>query len=368
MKKIVAVMVMVVFFLAGAHAYAEEEGAPFVFNWTDQVTLSGAIEVEAGFSEDFEGNDSSDIALATVELGVEAELNEWFSGQIIFLWEEDDTEPVDLDQGFITLGGTEAYPVFLTAGKIYVPFGRFESNMISDPLTLEIGETRESAVQAGFDYNGFQGSVYTFKGDIIKAGDDDKINAYGANIAYVTEKDDFCLEVGADYISNLFDSDGLQDVFAEAEADYTANAPGADPSYELNDFVGGYALYAVVDLGPASFVCEFVGGADDPEYLVDNGNGKVSLLRADTPEAFHVEGAYVFEAMTKEIILAATYQTTDNLAGVLPETRYGGSCGVAMNDMLGVALEYLHDEDYDIADGGTGNSGDSCTLQLALGF
>jgi len=34
----------------------------------------------------------------------------------------------------------------LTAGQLYVPFGAFETGLISDPLTLEIGETRESTV------------------------------------------------------------------------------------------------------------------------------------------------------------------------------------------------------------------------------
>jgi len=65
--------------------------------------------------------------------------------------------------GTITLGNMEMFPVYLTAGKMYVPFGNFESNMIQDPVTLEIGETRESAGQVGFEHSGFYGSAYALK-------------------------------------------------------------------------------------------------------------------------------------------------------------------------------------------------------------
>lgn len=124
--------------------------------WFDSINLSGLIEVEAAhesydFSDTEETDtDSSDIALATVELGIDAEINKHVTGHVLLLWEEDDTEPVDLDEGFITLSGEDVVPLYLSAGKMYVPFGSFGSHFISDPITLEIGETRESAIRAGF--------------------------------------------------------------------------------------------------------------------------------------------------------------------------------------------------------------------------
>ena len=120
--------------------------------------------------------------LATMELGIDAEVNEYVSGHVLFLWEEDDTEPIDLDEGFITLSGGDACPGYFSVGKMYVPFGNFESNMVSDPLTLEMGETRESALQAGFDVDGFYGSVFAFNGDIDEAGEDSHIDNFGAQL------------------------------------------------------------------------------------------------------------------------------------------------------------------------------------------
>ena len=81
-----------------------------------------------------------------------------------------------------------------------------------------------------------------------------------------------------------------------------------------------------------------------------------------------MEAGFTFEAMGREICLAAGYQGTDNCVGILPESRYLGSVGIALCDYLGIALEYAHDEDYDVNDGGTGNDADIVTLQIALEF
>jgi len=72
--------------------------------------------------------------------------------------------------------------------------------------------------------------------------------------------------------------------------------------------------------------------------------------------------------MEKEITLAATYQTTDNLAGVFPEVRYGAAVGISISENLEVAVEYMHDEDYTVDEGGRDESADAYTMQIALAF
>ena len=51
----------------------------------ERVTLSGVVELEAASAEDFKGNDTSDISLATVELGLDAEINEWVNAHLLLL-------------------------------------------------------------------------------------------------------------------------------------------------------------------------------------------------------------------------------------------------------------------------------------------
>ena len=49
------------------------------------------------------------------------------------------TEDVFVDEGFIVLSGSEAFPAYLIAGRQYIPFGDFDSHFVTDPSTLILG-------------------------------------------------------------------------------------------------------------------------------------------------------------------------------------------------------------------------------------
>ena len=314
----------------------------------EHVTISGLVEVEVGFSEDYDGNDESDIALATVELGIDIDLHKYVSAHILLLWEEDDTEPVDLDEGYIMLGNTEHFPLYLQAGKLYVPFGNFESHMISDPLTLELGETRETAAIFGVEYKGLYAGAYAFNGDIDESGDDDEIKCFGLNAGYAFENETFGLDIGAGWINNLGDSDTLGDTL-----------PG-----EIKDYVGGLTAHAIFSWRGLQLIGEYLGATDDFEVdeLEFKGTGA-------EPETWNIELGYIFEVAGHETVVALAYQGSDEaLALELPEERYLGTIGVGLIDGLSLAVEYAHDEDYDEKDGGTGDNADTITLQMALEF
>jgi len=76
----------------------------------DGLSFSGAVEVEYGFENGYGDEKTSDITLATVELGVEARISDWAVTDVVLLWEEDDTPQVEVDKGTITLGNTERSP------------------------------------------------------------------------------------------------------------------------------------------------------------------------------------------------------------------------------------------------------------------
>lgn len=130
----------------------------------EKIKLSGAIEIEAGFEDNgIDDEKNSDISLATAELGVEVTPMDWLTGFALLSWEDED-EKIIFDEAHITLGGSDAIPFYVQAGKFYMPFGVFETNMISDPLTLEFGEIVDTGAQAGIAMAGFRGSVYGFSG------------------------------------------------------------------------------------------------------------------------------------------------------------------------------------------------------------
>ncbi|MDO9262693.1 MAG: LbtU family siderophore porin [Desulfosalsimonadaceae bacterium] len=339
--------------------------------WMKRVSISGALEAEAGFtSTDFadpalKDTDESDAALSTMALDMDAEINNHVSGHILFLWEEDGTGPVDLDEGVITVHGGDASPFYLSAGKMYVPFGHFESHMISDPLTHELAETRESAIQAGVDSEGVYGSVYAFNGDMDEDGKDNNIDNFGGNAGVIMEKDDFCLDIGCCWINNILDSDGGFDIFAQKAE--TAEALGV--SSALRGYVPGAGAHAVVSCGPVSLIGEYIAALEKPEWnITDAVPGSMAALNLDAVEkggkyaAYHLELGCTRSICGRTTTFAVGAQGTGDMENFLPERRFLGSVGVCIFRQTTLALEYCHDK-YDNDD-----EADVVTTRLAVAF
>ena len=314
----------------------------------EHVKISGLVEAEAFATDGYDGENESDITLATVELGIDVNLHKFVSGHILFLWEEDDTEPVDIDEGYIYLGNTEVFPVYFQVGKLYVPFGNFESNMISDPLTLELGETRESAAQLGFESHGFYAAAYAFNGDIDEAGDDNEIKNFGFNGGYAYEQGDLSFDIGAGWINDIGDSETLKDTL-----------PG-----EIEDYVPGWTAHAIFNWKGLTLIGEYLAATDNFENIELEWKDKGA-----EPETWNLETAYTFEVAGHETVFALAWQGSDEaLALELPEDRYMGSLSIGIIEGLTFSLEYAHDEDYSGSEGGSGDNADTVTSQLSLEF
>jgi len=348
LKKLVLILL---FFFVPALALAQtvEERLGNLENILKKVSVSGTVEAEVGYSSDYEDVDESSVDLTTFELGIDVDLHKYVSSSVLLLW-EDDEEQVVLDEGFITLGNTEEYPFYLNVGKLYVPFGVFETHMISDPLTLEIGETREGAALLGFEHEGLYGSVYAFNGDINETGEDDDLtDNFGVNVGYAYESEQFNLDACIGWINNIADSDGLTDALEKLEKE------------EIDDYVGGFAASAVFSMADFTLIGEYLTATDDIEAEAVDTKAE--------PSAFNIEVGYTLDVAGYETTVAAAYQGTDEAVALgLPEERYMGVVSVALMDGLSLGLEYAHDEDYDEADNGTGENSESVTMQLALEF
>jgi hypothetical protein len=304
--------------------------------WADKITLSGVIEAEAGY-EDYDyddpgerDEDSSDITLATVELGVDVDIVKHVKGHVLFLWEEDDTEPVDVDEGFITLDGEDVVPLYLNVGKLYVPFGNFESHFISDPLTLELGETRESALTVGYANECVDISISAFNGDVDETGEDDHIESFVASASFSVPEEvssNFGISGGVSYISNIADSDGLQD--------YLDEEYGVD---EIKDYISGWSAFLSVSfMDKIFFEAEYVGATDNFE---ESDLGLDPGVKFE-PKTWNFELAY---AATDRIELAVKYEGGDDLDNALPEDQYGAAVSYALFEDTCLSFEYLHGE------------------------
>ena len=316
-----------------------QETQPSPKLWWDNISPSVLVEVE-GFIADLPNGEpsESDIFLATVEFGATAQITEQLSAEIIFLFEEDETDlEIDVATLNYEFSGTT---LSVLAGQTYLPFGTFESAFISDPLTLEIGETRETAVALTHSANGFSSTFFLFNGDIDEDGRN-QIDGFGFNASY--ENDRF--SIGAGYTSALGDSDTLQESLS---------------STTVNEQTDGLALDASLNLGNVTLIAEYVTALDEFED---------SALFDDKPSATNLELNYDVNLGKLPATFAVAYQTTDDsLALELPETRTLLGLGLELHENVGLGFEIARDEDYDINEGGTGDSTTIFSIQLAAEF
>jgi hypothetical protein len=128
--------------------------------------------------------------------------------------------------------------------------------------------------------------------------------------------------------------------------------------------VAGIGVHAVYTTGPWTVIGEYVGAskAFDAAELDFKGDGA-------QPAAWHLAGGYGFELMGREASVGVAHERTSEAVALgLPETRSLVALSVAVMDNAAVSLEYATAADYGSADGGSGESGNTVTLQLAAEF
>ncbi len=274
---------------------------------SESIKFSGAVEVEVGYekTEPAQGasEDSSDIALATAELGIDAAITDGVEGHVLFLYEDD--EDVAVDEAFITITSDVAagnLPWYASLGKLYVPFGSFESHFISDPLTLELGEARETAIVAGVEHDWMNMALGIFNGDINKAGKDDHIAKFVASGVFNLPEDTapgFGFSAGVSYISDISDSNGLTDFIAEEFS-----------SEEVQSYVQGFSAFISATFAEKFAVeAEYLGTLDEYEENPD--------LK---PQSWNFEFAFT---PIEVLELALRYGGSDKTLKFLPDTQYG---------------------------------------------
>lgn len=314
--------------------------------WYDRIRISGWIGVEAGYEKtDFEDSAVEDektsyIDPATIELVVDAGIVDHVDGHVIFYYYDDD---VFVDEGFITLTGTEAFPAYLIAGRQYIPFGYYDSYFITDSTTLILGETSEGAVMAGYRIKGelLDISLGAFNGRAQESGDDDAIDSF---VTGLTVNPLEGLIFGASYTSNLAGSDAFNEVVVD--------------SYNLESLVAGWSVYATYEfLERFKLIGEYVGALDNFKAgeIYDAAD-----IQERTPVAWNIEFGVT---ITKTLELATRYGGSDDGSDFLPETQYGAVLNWGFFMDTNLAIEYLHgDFENDVQET------EMVTAQLAVDF
>jgi len=332
--------------------------------WADKITLGALMEVGAVYQDvDCKhGNcdaddDQSDISLTTVEIGLGVEVNEWVNLEVVYLYEDPtfgEETSVDLDVGTVTIGNTEKFPFYFTAGKMFVPFGALlthfpDDPLIDQPVTLSFAETSEKAVLVGFEHSGFAVSCYTFNGDMDEERSNNSIESFGFDANYTFSQEGlFEIMVGGSYISNLADSDGFEDALLVDE---------------IRHYIDGAAGYLHMDYGNFFFDAEYMAALDEfeaYELAEEGGDGA-------EPSVWNIEIGYNWN-WGKNLEIALKYAGSDEAEALgFPEDRYGINFNQELFEGVTASVGYLHDE-YEDADPDDRDERDTIYGQLAIEF
>jgi len=228
-------------------------------------------------------------------------------------------------------------------GRQYLPFGVYNSHFISDPLTLALGETRETALLAGYRRENLSLPAFLFNGDVDKNGAGDHLGDWGASLVLTPTAG---IEVGGSFLSDLAESD------AELLSTYGSR-------------VGGWSTFAVLERGPFEVSAEVLGAVQAFAAADLDTNGDAD---GDRPLAWNLEVAWTPVELVE---LAARYEGSSEFAGQ-PERQYGVSASWSPAEHVSLALEYLRgtfDHAFGVdVDGNILDKRDLVTAQLAVAF
>jgi hypothetical protein len=293
-------------------------------------------------------DDESDAVLATAQVDFSIEYGKHLDGLITFLWEEDDTEPVELDQGLMRL---KHRGFFAGGGKMYLPFSTSETFFVSDAMTHEMGETRETAFLLGYEDDdvGLEFGVAVFNGDSAKAKYDwsgaylrtrqqNRLEEFAAGLSWEYSREEkesdekkkiFGFTINPFYISDISDS--------EVMAEYLPVDPDGVPVYRKR--VPGVGMFMMFEAGRFTLLVEGVTATREFDENDIDPDGNPATTRGAFPRACNAEiGFEVADGMT-----LAFKREWSREFGEFPVSRSGIAFGFEFLEYGSLTFEALYD-------------------------
>lgn len=326
-----------------------------------RLIFSGDVEGEIYSANNYDGSDSSNVDLSDAELNAFIEASHWVSGYITIAYSDSadgQANPInnsgyELSQGFMTIGDFDYSPFYSTIGQMYVPFGSYSSFMVSSPLTKDIGRTKARALLFGYNSQraGLEPyvSAYAFQGSTNVDGSDSssQIKNYGLNGGVQFAKDQYSFSLGASYINNIAESEGMQ---GNGDSSSSFNGFAEQSSYEdIGARVPGADIYGTFGYNDWTAIAEWTGATSefDAANLSFNGTGA-------QPKAAAFEVGYAFDAWRPSTIALGYNQSWEALALGLPEKAYVGTYSVSVWERTLFSLQYIRNVGYDNGTTATG--------------
>ncbi|TAK72255.1 MAG: LbtU family siderophore porin [Gammaproteobacteria bacterium] len=378
--------------------------------WYDRIQVSGGLNIDVGKfgnrNANLQGENYQRLSLNDAYVNISALVNDWAKAFASISYSDPtinnnpgvfknfgaaeysaaysnningtQTNNVELEQAYATLGNLDTSPFYLQIGKQFQDYGRYEIHPITESLTQVMTQTLATSLKLGFIANGFHGSIFGFDDPINKNSSSTKPTNYGASLGYDQINDQLGYDLGASYLYNMI---AANDVAYNVVNFNTLGGTLSDTG-SYHSRVGAYALYADVNSGPFTIGGRYTQALQrfNPNDMPKNGVADLTgdiitgALLADAsgakPWAAGLQAGYGFDAWGKDQHLYVGYQTSREAAGMdLPKNRYLVGYAISVfgkNTSLGI--EWDHDNAYSTDNGGSGNNTNLVSLRSSVAF
>ncbi len=304
-----------------------------------ETSIGGCIELEA-FYEHFSPHNAADeknssIDVASVEMYVNSNFAHRLSSIIVFDYEKN--HGVTIDEALIHFQAFDTdipdfriKPAwFASAGKMDLPFGRYESHLLSDPIVKELGETHAVSILLGLYHKPFTISISVFNGEMDQMNRSDYIESYVVSVnGYFELLNGVELSVGTSYISNLAESNSLAEFLNNEYLSNESDDATTDKDVRLKEYIPGISSYLSLSFIERLFI--------NLEYV--SALRRFEEDRMLKPSAWNAEIAFL---PMEDLAIAVGYGESFDTLDFLPEMQYSAAVVYDMSDRISVGFDAL---------------------------
>ena len=312
-----------------------EEGARLQISGTVQASYEANSKPFGQFVDDvgdYVTEDKNDL-LAQGEFDMAAEINDWWTGYLHFYSGTDPGDNVQMEQAFIVLGNLDKSPTYGSAGLLFLPNGSFYTEMVSRPLTREMGRSRDTAAVAATVWDGFGGRIFAYDSERQRENESNTVETWGASADYTQadlfDIDETKVKVGVGYVNDISGAEGI------------AASDVLDIHEEIRHYIPAGDVFARFDYDDLTFFAEYIQYFKSFERTEISYNDHGARISAGNFEA-----TYRFDWGRPSWLTANYGFSREALGAQIPEQVFGATYGVHVLKNTVLSFELLEQINY----------------------
>jgi len=256
------------------------------------------------------------------------------------------TNRLQFDEAYATVGDLSRSPLYVRAGRQWLPFGNFDPYAITASLTQLLSQDNQEALLVGAASPvGVSGSFYMFNGNNTQTGfatadtTRHNLNGWGARLAYGADMNNVSMHANLDYINDIYSND------------YIGMHKGMVNGQVENIFQRLPAWNAHLCFGYMNFdlAGDYVWAAkkSDARDMVFNSAVLGTVGSEARPRVWGVKGGYSFDTVGMPSRVGVMYNRSAQAAALaIPKTRFGGDYRVTIGRATDVTFQVYKDTGY----------------------